>query len=193
MIFFNEILLNIFKKKCLIIDVCDHKINIRKTRFYIILNYIIFNYAINYIIEYYKYYNSKVETNDGQEMCVQYQCQFYEVSAAESSVGVCLAFQSLIGEARPLLSTRSLPAVRRKTSSGITVSKMIGMVFGKTGKNSRNGKKKSLSIWNSIQFLIYPLFHFCNWFFQLFYIILFIHSLYFRYTNRFIILYHIIS
>jgi Ras-related and estrogen-regulated growth inhibitor-like protein len=79
-------------------------------------------------------------------MTSQYQCQFYEVSAAESSVGVSLAFQSLIREARPLLSMRSLPAVRRKTSSGITVSKMIGMVFGKTGKNSRNGKKKSLSI-----------------------------------------------
>ncbi|CAG2114517.1 unnamed protein product [Medioppia subpectinata] len=91
-------------------------------------------------------HSRQVEVNDGQEMCLQYQCQFYEISAAESSVGVCLAFQSLIRQVCPLLSMRGMPAIRRKTSSGITVSKMIGLVFGKNGKNGRNGKKKSLSI-----------------------------------------------
>ncbi|XP_054160179.1 ras-related and estrogen-regulated growth inhibitor-like [Oppia nitens] len=91
-------------------------------------------------------HSRQVEVTEGQEMCVQYQCQFFEVSAADSCIGVSLAFQSLIKQVYPLLAIRNMPANRRKSSAGIAVSKMIGMVFGKNGKNSRNGKKKSLSI-----------------------------------------------
>lgn len=85
---------------------------------------------------------------DGQEISLQWQCQFYEVSAAESYIGVSLAFQSLIREAKPLHALKSFPQNRRKTSPSMSVSKMIGMVFGKTGsKSGRNCKKRpSLSI-----------------------------------------------
>uniref|UniRef100_T1KW93 Uncharacterized protein n=1 Tax=Tetranychus urticae TaxID=32264 RepID=T1KW93_TETUR len=76
-----------------------------------------------------------------------WQCQFYEVSAAESYIGVSLAFQSLIREAKPCALLKTLPPMRRKTSPAM-IGKMIGIVFGKTGsKSSRNGKKRpSLSI-----------------------------------------------
>ena len=84
--------------------------------------------------------------SEGQRMSVQYRCHFTEVSAAESSVGVTQAFQSLIRELLPTLVVKNLATVRRKTSSVITVSKMIGRVFRKNEKNNRNGKKKSLSI-----------------------------------------------
>lgn len=88
----------------------------------------------------------QVGVDDGHEMSLQYQCQFYEVSAAENYIGVSLAFQSLIREARALQALRTLP-IRRKVGAAMTVSKMIGMVFGKNGKSGRNGKKRpSLSI-----------------------------------------------
>ncbi|RWS23913.1 ras-related and estrogen-regulated growth inhibitor-like protein [Leptotrombidium deliense] len=88
----------------------------------------------------------QVQVDDGQELSLKWQCQFYEVSAAESYIGVSLAFQSLIRESRPLHTMKTLPSVRRKTSPALTVSKMIGIVFGKNG-SKRNGKKRpSLSI-----------------------------------------------
>ncbi|XP_076348882.1 ras-related and estrogen-regulated growth inhibitor-like protein [Tachypleus tridentatus] len=88
----------------------------------------------------------QVGVDDGHEMSLQFQCQFYEVSAAENYVGVSLAFQSLIREARAMQALKTLP-VRRKVGAAMTVSKMIGMVFGKSGKSLQNGKKRpSLSI-----------------------------------------------
>lgn len=72
------------------------------------------------------------------------RCQFYEVSAAENYVGVSLAFQSLMREARAAQQLRTLP-VRRKT--GPALSKMIGMVFGRGGDKGADRKKRpSLSI-----------------------------------------------
>jgi len=91
----------------------------------------------------------QVPVDEGQETSLQWQCQFYEVSAAESFVGVSLAFQGLIRESRPLLAIKAVTPVRRKTSPAMAVSKMIGLVFGKstTGKNQRPWKKRpSLSI-----------------------------------------------
>ncbi|XP_015791251.1 ras-related and estrogen-regulated growth inhibitor-like protein isoform X1 [Tetranychus urticae] len=92
-------------------------------------------------------HNREVAVDDGQELSLLWQCQFYEVSAAESYIGVSLAFQSLIREAKPSALLKTLPPMRRKTSPAM-IGKMIGIVFGKTGsKSSRNGKKRpSLSI-----------------------------------------------
>ncbi|CAN7995214.1 unnamed protein product, partial [Ixodes hexagonus] len=88
----------------------------------------------------------QVGVDDGHEASLHFHCQFYEVSAAENYVGVSLAFQSLIRETRALQALRTLP-IRRKAGAAMTVSKMIGMVFGKSHKNNRNGKKRpSLSI-----------------------------------------------
>ncbi|KAL3216955.1 hypothetical protein MRX96_032692 [Rhipicephalus microplus] len=84
--------------------------------------------------------------DDGHEASLHFHCQFYEVSAAENYVGVSLAFQSLIRETRALQALRTLP-IRRKAGAAMTVSKMIGIVFGKSQKSNRNGKKRpSLSI-----------------------------------------------
>lgn len=92
----------------------------------------------------------QVPVDDGQETSLKWQCQFYEVSAAESFIGVSLAFQGLIRELRPLLAMKTVAPARRKTSPAMAVSKMIGLVFGKTtGKNQNRigGKKRpSLSI-----------------------------------------------
>lgn len=152
----------------------------------------------------------QVMLEDGQELALKFRCQFYEVSAAESFVGVRLAFQGLVREARAsslllhdtsiatsLNSTmmitgplsKNLPTgqshpqqsnlestgryacncghnsidsscccatnsgfkphhlqinLRRKSSSTMTVSKMIGIVFG--SKSARQKKRPSLSI-----------------------------------------------
>ncbi|GIY97604.1 ras-like protein family member 12 [Caerostris extrusa] len=86
----------------------------------------------------------QVTVDDGHEASLQFRCQFYEVSAAENYVGVSLAFQSLMREARAAQQLRTLP-VRRKT--GPALSKMIGMVFGRSDKGSSDRKKRpSLSI-----------------------------------------------
>ncbi|EEC14557.1 conserved hypothetical protein, partial [Ixodes scapularis] len=88
----------------------------------------------------------QVGVDDGHEASLHFHCQFYEVSAAENYVGVSLAFQSLIRETRALQALKTLP-IRRKAGAAMTVSKMIGMVFGKSHKSNRNGKKRpSLSI-----------------------------------------------
>lgn len=90
----------------------------------------------------------EVKIDDGQEISLFWQCQFYEVSAAESYIGVTLAFQSLIREAGPMQNLKTQQSIRRKTSPSMTVSKMIGLVFGKNGSKTERSKKKrpSLSI-----------------------------------------------
>ncbi|XP_076348896.1 ras-related and estrogen-regulated growth inhibitor-like protein isoform X1 [Tachypleus tridentatus] len=85
----------------------------------------------------------QVSVDDGQEMSLQFQCQFYEVSAADTHVGVTVAFQSILRETFSLKTRRSLP-IRQKLGS-MTVSKMIGAVFGKAVKNDKK-KRPSLSL-----------------------------------------------
>lgn len=41
-------------------------------------------------------HSRQICVDDGQELSLQYGCQFYEVSAAENFAGVSLAFQSLL-------------------------------------------------------------------------------------------------
>lgn len=96
----------------------------------------------------------QIQVEDGQETSLRWSCQFYEVSVAESSVGVTLAFQSLIREARAVIATKTGPVVRRKTSPALTMSKVIGLVFGskanpaqnETNRKRNHKKRPSLSI-----------------------------------------------
>lgn len=81
--------------------------------------------------------------DDGQELSLQYSCQFYEVSAAENFAGVSLAFQSLLREARSVQLLKALP-IRRKLGVN-SVSKVLGNIFGKNSKGDRK-KRPSLSI-----------------------------------------------
>lgn len=71
----------------------------------------------------------KITVEEGQALSLQHGCQFYEVSAAESYIGVTLAFQSLLRETRSLTNARSLPRQRRLSIIG--VSKIIGSLIGR--------------------------------------------------------------
>lgn len=78
---------------------------------------------------------------DGQELSLKYQCQFYEVSASASYTGVHLAFQSLLREAKSVQLLKALP-IRRKLGVN-SVSKVLGNIL--LGNKSRK-KRPSLSI-----------------------------------------------
>lgn len=84
----------------------------------------------------------------GQELAGQHGCQFYEVSAAENYVGVCMAFQSLLREVRSTkLNQKNLP--RQRKLSMFAVSKMIGAIIGhgkNTAKTNIKKKRPSLSL-----------------------------------------------
>ncbi|XP_047480861.1 ras-related and estrogen-regulated growth inhibitor-like [Penaeus chinensis] len=71
----------------------------------------------------------QVSVEDGQALSLQHGCQFYEVSAAESHVGVTLAFQALLRETRSLQIARPTPRQRRL--SIVAVSRMIGSLIGR--------------------------------------------------------------
>ncbi|XP_077529356.1 ras-related and estrogen-regulated growth inhibitor-like protein [Haemaphysalis longicornis] len=85
----------------------------------------------------------QVDVDDGRQLSVSVQCQFYEVSAADSYAGVRIAFQSILREVLATKIIRSLTPVRRHLSV-ITVSKMLGAVFGKNTK--RHKKRPSLTL-----------------------------------------------
>lgn len=94
------------------------------------------------VTNYYFFYR-QICVDDGQELSLQYGCQFYEVSAAENFAGVSLAFQSLLREARSVQLLKALP-IRRKLGVN-SVSKVLGNIFGKNSKGDRK-KRPSLSI-----------------------------------------------
>ncbi|XP_070503961.1 ras-related and estrogen-regulated growth inhibitor-like protein [Chironomus tepperi] len=83
-----------------------------------------------------------VSVSEAQEVSLNYNCQFLEVSAAESYSGVQLAFHSLLKETRSSQLHRNLP-IRRKLGVN-SVSKALGNIFGKNSKADR--KRPSLSI-----------------------------------------------
>nr|CAI5870476.1 unnamed protein product [Callosobruchus analis] len=58
-------------------------------------------------------HSRQVCVDEGQEVSLQFGCQFYEVSAAENFAGVSLAFQSMLREARSVQLLKALP-IRRK-------------------------------------------------------------------------------
>lgn len=95
-------------------------------------------------------HSRQICVDDGQELSLQFGCQFYEVSAADSFAGVSLAFQTLLREARSVQMLRALP-IRRKLGVN-SVSKVLGNIFGKNangsaGKTGSDRKKRpSLSI-----------------------------------------------
>ncbi|KAH6924426.1 hypothetical protein HPB50_017344 [Hyalomma asiaticum] len=85
----------------------------------------------------------QVDVDDGRQLSLQLHCQFFEVSAADSYAGVSMAFQSILREVLATKILRSLTPVRRRLTV-VTVSKMLGAVFGKNGK--RHKKRPSLSL-----------------------------------------------
>lgn len=78
----------------------------------------------------FSFLHSVVAVEEAQNLCLLYNCQFYEVSAAENYSGVHLAFQSLLKEARSASLQRSLP-VRRKlgVNSVSKVASAIAIIY----------------------------------------------------------------
>lgn len=86
----------------------------------------------------------EVSLAEGRKVAEHFGSQFYEISAAESFMGVSLAFESLLRETQALRICSPKTYPRRRRSSLISVTKMIGAMFG---KSSRNKKRPSLSLW----------------------------------------------
>ncbi|XP_077529358.1 ras-related and estrogen-regulated growth inhibitor-like protein [Haemaphysalis longicornis] len=85
----------------------------------------------------------QVDVDYGRQLSLSVQCQFYEVSAADSYAGVHMAFQSILREVLATKILRSLTSVRRRLTV-VTVSKMLGAAFGKNAKGHK--KRPSLSL-----------------------------------------------
>lgn len=75
----------------------------------------------------------------GHELALEYGCQFYEVSAAETFMPISIAYQALLRDAKITQQQRST-ILRRRRSSLMTVSKKLGSIFGK--KESELEKKR---------------------------------------------------
>ena len=84
----------------------------------------------------------QIAVDAGHELSLQYGCQFYEVSAAESGAGVALAFQSLLREARSVQLLRALP-IRRKL--GVNSVSKVHQSGGMLDTDRVHGKKKKRS------------------------------------------------
>ncbi|XP_071530152.1 uncharacterized protein [Panulirus ornatus] len=87
-----------------------------------------------------------VWTDEGEALSLEFSCQFYEVSAAESVLGVHLAFHSLLKEARALQYIRSLPQPSAKASKSVVssaVSKVIGNFFTRAGKTGHKERQSN--------------------------------------------------
>ena len=88
----------------------------------------------------------QISGSSGQELSAQYDCSFYEVSAAENYFEIIRAFRTLIRQSKPILEQQSLSAHRAKTSPSLKVSRMFGLMLAKMGKNGPKKKQKSFSI-----------------------------------------------
>ncbi|KAL4232578.1 hypothetical protein ACF0H5_007268 [Mactra antiquata] len=82
-----------------------------------------------------------VDVTEGHEVALEYGCQFYEVSAAETFKPINVAYQGLLRDAKVTQQQRS-SILRRRRSSLMTVSKKLGSIFGK--KENENEKKRTL-------------------------------------------------
>ncbi|OWA51696.1 putative Ras-related and estrogen-regulated growth inhibitor-like protein [Hypsibius exemplaris] len=79
----------------------------------------------------------ETSVNEGRKLSEEFGCQFYELSTAESVAGVSMSFDSLIREAQALRICHPKTFPRRSRTSLLSVSKMIGAMFGKATKKKR--------------------------------------------------------
>ena len=84
----------------------------------------------------------RVWTDEGEALSLEFSCQFYEVSAAESVLGVHLAFHSLLKETRALQLIKSLPHGSSQGSTKGTVSSAVSKVIGNFFRVGKVGQKR---------------------------------------------------
>ena len=77
--------------------------------------------------------------DEGHELALEFACQFYEVSAAETLPAINVAYQALLRDARVTQQQRS-NILRRRRSSLLTMSKKLSAMFGK--KESEGDRKR---------------------------------------------------
>lgn len=89
----------------------------------------------------------EVGVEEGHEVALEYGCQYYEVSAAESSLSINIAFQAFMREAKIVQQQRATLLKRRRSSLG-SVSKKLGAMFGKnnSSKDSSDSDKRRMSV-----------------------------------------------
>lgn len=85
-------------------------------------------------------HHRKIGVEEGHQMALEYNCQYYEVSAADDYVTISIAFQALLREAK--IVQQNKPLLKRRRSSLANVSKKLGAMFG---KNDRELDKRRTS------------------------------------------------
>ena len=83
-----------------------------------------------------------VGVEDGHQVALEYNCQYYEVSAADNFVTINIAFQALLREAKLVQQQKSL--MKRRRTSLVHVSKKLGAMFG--GKKDYEFDKRRTSV-----------------------------------------------
>ncbi|RWS26101.1 ras-related and estrogen-regulated growth inhibitor-like protein, partial [Leptotrombidium deliense] len=80
-------------------------------------------------------FRREVDVKDARRIALEHGCQFNEISAADSYLGVSLAFDSLIREIRAIHGRRTPHCSQHmnahKKLSLVTVSRVFGAVFGR--------------------------------------------------------------
>ncbi|XP_062611168.1 ras-related and estrogen-regulated growth inhibitor-like protein [Saccostrea cucullata] len=83
-----------------------------------------------------------VGVEDGHQVAIEYNCQYYEVSAAENYVTINIAFQALLREAKINQQQKSM--LKRRRTSLVNVSKKLGAMF--SGKKDCDFDKRRTSV-----------------------------------------------
>ncbi|XP_011448503.1 ras-related and estrogen-regulated growth inhibitor-like protein [Crassostrea angulata] len=68
-----------------------------------------------------------VGVEEGHQVALEYNCQYYEVSAAENYVTINIAFQALLRDAKMNQQQKSM--LKRRRTSLVNVSKKLGAMF----------------------------------------------------------------
>ena len=83
-----------------------------------------------------------VGVEEGHQAALEYNCQYYEVSAAENYVTINIAFQALLRDAKMNQQQKSL--LKRRRTSLVNVSKKLGAMF--SGKKDCEFDKRRTSM-----------------------------------------------
>nr|XP_022293541.1 ras-related and estrogen-regulated growth inhibitor-like protein [Crassostrea virginica] len=83
-----------------------------------------------------------VGVEEGHQAALEYNCQYYEVSAAENYVTINIAFQALLRDTKMNQQQKSL--LKRRRTSLVNVSKKLGAMF--SGKKDCEFDKRRTSM-----------------------------------------------
>ncbi|XP_035825950.1 ras-related and estrogen-regulated growth inhibitor-like protein [Aplysia californica] len=83
----------------------------------------------------------EVGVDEGHQVALEHGCQYFEVSAAEN-VGITLAFQAFLREAR-IVQHQKTALLKRRRSSLASMSKRLGAMFGKNKDSSNSNHSNS--------------------------------------------------